>query len=71
MEEMAICSCPGESHGERGLSGYTPWGCKESDMTERLSHMQKCQKIELLDFTIAFNWYRFHYCDPHGFILSF
>ena len=21
------------------LVGYSPWGCKESDMTERLSHL--------------------------------
>ena len=27
---------PGESHGQRILVGYSPWGCKESDMTERL-----------------------------------
>ena len=27
---------PGESHGETSLVGYSPWGCKESDMTERL-----------------------------------
>ena len=25
---------PGKSHGQRGLAGYNPWGCKESDMTE-------------------------------------
>ena len=25
---------PGESPGQRSLSGYSPWGCKESDMTE-------------------------------------
>ena len=25
---------PGESHGQRNLVGYSPWGCKESDMTE-------------------------------------
>ena len=29
---------PGESHGQRSLVGYSPWGCKESDMTERLIH---------------------------------
>ena len=29
---------PGESHGQRSLAGYRPWGCKESDMTERLTH---------------------------------
>ena len=25
---------PGESHGQRSLVGYGPWGCKELDMTE-------------------------------------
>ena len=29
---------PGKSHGQRSLVGYTPWGHKESDMTERLTH---------------------------------
>ena len=24
---------PGESHEGRSLVGYSPWGCKESDMT--------------------------------------
>ena len=27
---------PGKSHGWRSLVGCSPWGCKESDMTERL-----------------------------------
>ena len=27
---------PGESHGRRSLVGYSPWGRKESDTTERL-----------------------------------
>ena len=27
-----------EFHGQRSLVGYSPWGCKESDMTERLTH---------------------------------
>ena len=27
---------PGESHGWRSLIGYSPWGRKESDTTERL-----------------------------------
>ena len=27
-------SCLGESHGQRSLPGYSPWGCKESDTTE-------------------------------------
>ena len=25
---------PGEFHGQRSLVGYSPWGRKESDMTE-------------------------------------
>ena len=29
---------PGEFHGQRSLASYSPWGCKESDMTERLTH---------------------------------
>ena len=27
---------PGESHGQRSLVGYSPWGRKEWDTTERL-----------------------------------
>ena len=29
---------PGESHGQEGLVGYSPWGCKESDTTEATKH---------------------------------
>ena len=28
---------PGESHGQRSLAGYSPWGCTKSDRTERLT----------------------------------
>ena len=31
---------PGKSHGQRSLVDYSPWGCKESDRTER-AHIQK------------------------------
>ena len=24
---------PGETHGQRSLVGYSPWGCRESDTT--------------------------------------
>ena len=27
---------PGESHGQRSLAGYSPWGRKKSDTTERV-----------------------------------
>ena len=29
---------PGESHGQRTLAGYSPWGHKESDTTEVTQH---------------------------------
>ena len=29
---------PGESCGQRSLAGYSPWGLKESDMTQRLNN---------------------------------
>ena len=38
---------PGESHGQRSLVGYSPWGCKESDTTERLS-------LSLLALSVSF-----------------
>ena len=28
---------PGESHRQRGLVGYSPWGRKESDTTKQLT----------------------------------
>ena len=34
-EDMAThSSVLGESHEQRSLAGYSPWGRKESDMTE-------------------------------------
>ena len=42
-KEMAIQTpaiLPGKSHGRRSLIGYSPWGCKESDMTEQL-HLKR------------------------------
>ena len=29
---------PGEFHEQRSLAGYSPWGRKESDMTDRLTY---------------------------------
>ena len=37
----------GESHRQRTLAGYSPWGCKESDTTKQLTHTRNdCFKIE-------------------------
>ena len=30
---------PGKSLGQMGLAGYSPWSCKESDMTEHIPFM--------------------------------
>ena len=29
---------PQKTHGQRHLEGYSPWGCKELDMTEATEH---------------------------------
>ena len=34
----------GEPPGQRNLSGYSPWGCKESDMTELSEHA--CMQVK-------------------------
>ena len=30
---------PAKYHGQRILEGYSPWGCKESEMTEQSTHI--------------------------------
>ena len=38
---------PEESHGQRSLAGYGPWGHKELDMTEQLTlSLEKLMKIQ-------------------------
>ena len=32
---------PGEPHGQSGLVGYSPWGCKESDTIGAIEHIIK------------------------------
>ena len=40
----------GEFHGQRSLEGYSPWGRRESDMTERL-HLHLQEWINLFRWT--------------------
>ena len=35
---------PGESNGQRILTGYSPQGCKELDMTEATQHEDSYKK---------------------------
>ena len=54
MSESLHCSpetitvfLPGESHGQRSLAGYSPWGSKESDITEHARTSQHCSSAIL------------------------
>ena len=42
-------SLPEEFHGERRLTGYSPWGCKESDTTEWLYFQWKEKSVWTLN----------------------
>ena len=35
---------PGKFHGQRSLVGYSPWGRKESDMTEHTAHIYRMEE---------------------------
>ena len=35
---------PGDSEGQGSLACYSPWGCKESDMTEPLNNNKESQR---------------------------
>ena len=37
---------PGESHGQRSLAGYSPWGCKEPDTTEVTEHTRVSEDLQ-------------------------
>ena len=56
-EERTLVFLPGESHGPRSLAGYSPWGRKESDKTERLAFS--------LHFHYRMRWFS-HVKDQEG-----
>ena len=45
---------PGESHGQRSLVGYSPWGCKELDMTGSNSFFPNVRKGVSLRRSVTF-----------------
>ena len=47
-------SCPGETHGQTSLAGYSPWGRKESDMTEETRHTRRAAKFSEEKFVELF-----------------
>ena len=46
------CFCLENPHGQRSLADYSPWGCKQSDTTERLSTAQFTSTIDLLQLLL-------------------
>ena len=48
---------PEKPHGWRSLAGYSPWGCKESDTTERLHSLLVCicqsQSLNLFSYPMV------------------
>ena len=46
---------PGESHERRSLVGYSPWGRKESDTTERLHSLTLTRKETKLNARMLIN----------------
>ena len=69
---IAVCSPPiayfrpGEGGGiQRRLVGYNPWGCKESDTTEHITHKAKntCKRGWHIKI------YKLHFCR-HGQLLN-
>ena len=39
----------GEFHGQRILAGYSPWGCKDLDMTKQLSTCTGAYGLEFVE----------------------
>ena len=44
---------PGESHGQRSLVGYSLWGCKGLNTTERLTHTHTHTHTHLVELTLS------------------
>ena len=48
--QLALVFLPRESYGQRSPAGYSPWGHKESDMTEVTEHTRtQCPLREAVD----------------------
>ena len=45
---------PEKSHGQRSQEGYSPWGCKELDVTERLTLLLHFHQVSKLSFTPSY-----------------
>ena len=43
---------PGESHGQRSLAGYSPWGHKELEMIQRLNNERTHTKSHIIFYLL-------------------
>ena len=63
---------PGKSHGQRSLVGYSPWGHKESDTTERLHvHIPEPNCLSLNPGCALFCYNLKHFTLPCSSLFSF
>ena len=46
---------PGKFHGWKSLASYSPWGHKESDMTEQLTHTHMFSSRSFIVFSLTFS----------------
>ena len=60
IQSPGLGRSPGESHGQKSLVGYSPWGHEESDTTEQptLSHLQEPRSFL---YSFFFHMHNFHY----------
>ena len=61
---------PGESMDKRSLAGYSPWGRKESDMTEQLTLSFTLFLTTLLNSPFSYI-HQFHFIVVRGHILYY
>ena len=61
----------GKSHGQRSLAGYSPWGCKETDMTERLSLSLLANAHSILFSTTLDRFFLFWNINEWNYIVCF
>ena len=58
---------PGEFHGQRNVLGYSPWGPKESDMTELLILNRDAIPGDLLGNSLEDIWTKIYKCQRRLF----
>ena len=61
---------PGESHGQRSLVGYSPWGRKESDMTEQLQEEVSTEYTRRQEYTEELYKKDLHDPDNHNGVIN-